>query len=172
MQRTKGNIMKKLPVFLMVIVLLLNANFLIADEYFYPGENPIFSITFPDDWNVETDEDILHVTPKDESLYLAVWALADVEDIDAALEVIDEIVDEFVDDLKTEEPDELEVNGLEITFIDGVGKDEDGEKVEASVALFSPDDETVFVVFYFGYPETSKKHEKALVKIIESIKAK
>ena len=172
MQMMKGNIMKKLPIFLTVVVLLLSTNFLLADEYSYPGENPVFSITFPDNWNVETDEELLHATPKDESLYLGLWALADVEDIDAALDVIDEIVAEFVDDLETDEPDDMEINGIEITFIDGVGVDEEGEQVEVSVALFSPDDETVFVIFYFGYPETTKKHEKALVKILESITAK
>ena len=164
--------MKRLPVFLMVVVLLLSTNFLFADEYSYPGENPVFSITFPDDWKVETDEELLHATPKDETLYLGLWALADVENIDAAMDAIDEVVAEFVDDVETDEADEMEINGIEITFVDGVGKDEEGEQVEVSVALFSPDDETVFVLFYFGYPETTKQHEKALVKILESIKAK
>jgi hypothetical protein len=164
--------MKKLPVFLTVIVLLLSTNLLLADEYTYPGENPVFSITFPDDWKVETDEELLHATPNDETLYLGLWALADAENIDAALDEIDDIVAEFVDDIETDEPDVMEINGIEITFIDGVGVDEEGEQVEASVALFSPDEKTVFVLFYFGYPETTEQHEKALVKILESIKAK
>jgi len=168
----KGNIMNKLIALLTIIVLLLSTNFLLADEYSYPGENPVFSITFPDNWKVETDEELLHATPKDESLYVGLWALGDVDDIDAALEVIDEVVEEFVKDLETEEPDEMEINGIEITFVDGVGEDEEGEQVEASVALFSPDDETVFVLFYFGYPESAEKHEEALVEILESITAK
>ena len=165
--------MKKYLLLLTVLSFLFSTNFLSADEFHYPAKNPVLSITFPNDWKIETEEEQLHATPKDESLYLGGLALDDIEDVDDAMEAIDKIVAEFVDDFKAEEPGEMEINGIEITFIEGIGKDEDGEKIEVSTAVFSPDDgETVFVLFYFGYPEATKKHEKALVKIIESIKAK
>jgi hypothetical protein len=53
--------------------------------------------------------------------------------------------------------------------VDGTGKDEDGNKVSVSVALFSPDEKQIFIMLYFGTPEAENTHEDELVGILKSI---
>jgi hypothetical protein len=135
----------------------------------YPEKNPIFSVTFPDDWKTETEEDIVHAYPADESIYLGIWALEDAKNLDAALDAVDEAVASLVKNLKIDDPETMTVNEIEFMTCDGTGIDNDGDKVNVSVALFSPDEKQIFILLYYGTPEAEDAHEDELVGIVKSI---
>jgi hypothetical protein len=135
----------------------------------YPADDPVFSVTFPENWSTETDENIIHATPNDSSLYLGIWALEKGSDLDAALDAVDEAVSSLVKDLKVGEVDSTVINDIQFLNVDGTGKDEDGNPVNVSVALFSPDKEQIFILLYFGTPDAENTHEDDLVGILKSI---
>lgn len=162
--------MKKFVLLLSVLFLISLVNTSFAEKFVYPSENPIFSIVFPDDWQIELDEEMLHASPEDESIYLGLWALG-VESIDDALDALDEIVGETVVEPEFDEPGQVTVNDIAIFYVDGKGTDEEGDNVTFSVALFSPDGETVFIVFSYGTPEAEKLHGEEWESIVKSITA-
>ncbi len=152
---------------------LLMTNLFAEETYVYPNqENPVLSISFPDEWKVEPEENILHATPKDESIYVALWALDDVENLEAALESVDKLVSPMIDEFLADEPEKVEFNNILYYFIEGSGKDNDGEDVNASVAIFTPDGETVCLIITYGTPEADEEHEEDFMNIIKSIKGK
>jgi hypothetical protein len=135
----------------------------------YPEKNPVFSVTFPDEWKTETEEDIVHAYPADESIYLGIWALEDAENLDAALDAVDEAVASLVKNLKVDDPETMTVNEIEFMTCDGTGIDNEGDKVNVSVALFSPDGKQIFILLYYGTPEAEDAHEDELIGIVKSI---
>lgn len=126
----------------MLSVLLLGSTIVMADggvnTIVYPEKNPVFSVTFPDNWSTETDENLLHATPDDSSIYLGIWALEEANDLDAALDAVDEVVSSLVKNLQVDEADSMVVNGIQFITVDGTGKDDEGDNVNVSAALFSP----------------------------------
>ena len=151
------------------LLLVVQAGF--CDIYTYPAEDPIFEIAFPDNWNIETEDEVLHATPKDESIYLMLWAVDEAETFEQALQIIDEVVNDLVPNLEVDDPELIEHNNMELLVITGSGSDE-GVDLNAELILFSPDGETVFVVFYFATPEAEELHASELTKIQKSLKAK
>lgn len=162
--------MRKMVFILFIATMLLNMNIAFADTFTYPSEDPVFSVYFPDNWKIELDEELLNAEPKDGSIYVGLWALEDADDVETAIEVLADELDQFISDIEAEDPQEVEINNLNVLVIDGKGKVE-GTKVEFSVTLFSPDGETFFIGIYFGTPDAIKVHEEALMEIIQSIKA-
>ncbi|OQX87725.1 hypothetical protein B6D60_03295 [candidate division KSB1 bacterium 4484_87] len=163
--------MQKRSLGLILLLLIFTVNFAHAGtKYIFPAEDPVFSIVFPDDWKIEPDENILHATPADESIYLGVWAL-DAEDIDAALDALDELTAEIVADLKVISTDTLVVNDIDILLVEAQGVDEKGLIINVSAFFFSPDDETIFITLSYGTPEAEKAHQKELISILKSISA-
>lgn len=160
-------------VLMLFISVMVLANLYADETYVYPNqENPILSISFPEEWKVEPEENILHATPKDETVYIALWALEDVANLEAALESVDKIVSEMVDEFLANEPDKVEFNHILYYFIEGSGKDNDGEEVNASVAIFTPDGETVCLLITYGTPEAEEAHEEDFMNILKSISGK
>jgi hypothetical protein len=157
----------------MLSVLLLGSTIVMADgggnTIVYPEKNPIFSVTFPDNWSTETDEDILQATPGDSSIYLGIWALENAENLNAALDAVDEAVASLVKNLEVDDPETMEVNGIQFMTCDGTGIDGEGDKVNVSVALFSPDEKQIFILLYYGTPDAEDAHEDELVGIVKSI---
>jgi hypothetical protein len=157
----------------LLAVLLLGSSAAIAggggNTITYPEKNPIFTVTFPDDWSTETDENLLHAVPSDSSLYLGIWALEDANTLDAALDEVDKAVSSLVKNLKVDDADSMDVNGIKFITVDGTGKDDDGNNVSVSVALFSPDEKQIFIMLYYGAKDAEDVHEKELVGILKSI---
>jgi hypothetical protein len=136
----------------------------------YPADNPVFSITFPEGWRTETDENLLHAVPQDSSVYLGLWALEDAKNLDEALDAVDELVGSLVKNLEVDEVDSSILNDMEFLSVDGKGIDTEGDAVNVSVALFTPDEETVFILLFYGTPEAGDLHENELVDILKSIR--
>ncbi|MCK5738454.1 hypothetical protein KAH55_04700 [bacterium] len=159
--------MKKTVFLLMGLFLFtMTAN---ADTYSYPGDDPVFTISFPDNWTIETEDELLHATPPDESIYAGVWAIDNVDDVELILEVLDEEIAKFIQDIEADEPMETEINGIPFIIVDGDGYVEDEILVEFSATLFSTDGETFFIGLYFGTPEMVEEYSEELVGIINSV---
>lgn len=155
----------------MTLVLLVTAlsGVWAGQTYYYPdAESPLFSVTLPDSWTVEAEDQLLHASPADESLYLGLWAV-EIADMDAVSKAVDQIVGELVSDFEIEEEDEIEINDMPMYYFDGTGFDEDGDEIECSVGVFTPDGETFCVLLYFGTTAAESKHEEALNQILYSL---
>jgi len=157
------------------VLFMLLVSFTVAfaedEEFIYPSKDPVFSITIPDGWKSELDENMLHAGPADDSIYLGLWVLQEDDSLEAALDALDESIAGYVRDLKTGEPEEVVINDIKFMTVDGTATDKDGDPVNVSVALFSPDDETIFILIYFGSDEAEKKHDSELSAVLNSIKA-
>ncbi len=157
-------------VFSILMITLMITGLFADDTYVYPNqETPVFSISFPYDWKVEPEDNMLHAMPKDETVYVALWALDDVENLEAALESVDKLIREMVTEFQADEPDKLEFNNILYYFMEGSGKDNDGEDVNAAVAIFSPDSETICLIITYGTPDAEEVHEEDFMNIIKSI---
>ena len=168
--------MKKSLTFLFVIVLLANGNSTPGEKYVFPEQTPAFSIEIPEDWTVEIEEEMFHAKPADGSLSLRIWALKSNVAIDLTLvEVLKKRLSENFKDFETEEPYEIEINGMNVMFVEGFGvyEEEGGEsgEMQVSAAMFSPQGDKVFVLLYFGIPEAEVAHAQALEEILTSLQA-
>ena len=163
--------MNKVSIAAAIIGLFLNIHSVEAETFSYPAESPVFSITFPDNWKIETEEDLLHAAPADESIYVGLWAMEGIENIENALEALDKEIEDIIQDIEAGEPMETEINGIPFIIIEGRGKIEDDISVDLSVSVFSTDGETFFIGLYFGTPDMIKKHSVELKAAIQSVKA-
>ncbi|MBN1999649.1 hypothetical protein JW935_18995, partial [candidate division KSB1 bacterium] len=132
-----------LNLFFIITVLLCSPIF--AKTFQYPANDPVFAITFPDNWTIQTEEELLHASPEDESLYLGAWALQEGDDPEAALEGLDEAISDFIDEVEWGEAEVVEINGIDFLTVDGSGVTDETE-VDISVTLFSPDGKTIFII--------------------------
>ena len=138
--------------------------------YTYPSDEPVMSIDIPSNWDIETDEDgSLVATPKDESIYLELFEVDDAEDLDDAIEYVGDIIDEWLSSVKIGDPETYDINGMKLISFDGTGVDEDEDEILLTVALFSPDDDTVMMVLYFGTEEAETEHQAELNNIIKGL---
>jgi hypothetical protein len=159
---------RRIVAVLAVLALLAVPSF--AERFYYPSEDyALFSVDILNSWSVEVEDQVLHASPPDGSVYLGFWAL-DASDIDAASDAVEGIVGSMVRGFEVTEEGEGDLNGMPAYHIGGTGHDEDGGPINASVALFSPDGETFCIVIYFGSPEDQGRHESALSRIIASIR--
>jgi hypothetical protein len=173
--------MKKILVSLSALSLLFSAGMCVAGEYLLPEDKPALSITFPDDWTVEGDEDnpnSLSAISADEAIEIDVWAVdkKDLkEDVESTLLVmateVSTLIDEYITDFQAKEPQAAKINEVDVIDISGKGKDkESGEEVNVSVTLIAPDNENLFVLMYWGSDEAEKQHADQLTAIAKSIK--
>jgi hypothetical protein len=140
------------------------------EEYVYPSDKPLVSMTFPSNWKVSTEEQLLHAMPPDESVYLGLWFVHEAAELDAALEEVDNLTKELLGSLTLGETKKATLNGMPVEYIEGEGVSKEGDKVMVDVALFNPQQGTVGIAIYFGTVEADKKWDKQLTEIINSIK--
>ena len=179
--------MKRMLAMMMMCVslALLSAAALAQTEYTYPKDAPVLSITFPESWKVELDQEDqkgISAVSQDEGITLYVWPLdeQEVKDnpeaaIEAAAKDAGADIAEWVTEPKFEEPKVIKGEGdnaIEFLDIEGTGKDKgDGSDITLSLTFFSPDNKTVFAMLYYGSPDADKANENDLAAIAQSIKA-
>ena len=175
--------MKKLLVVICVVVgcLLCVGNVFAESVYTYPADAPVFSIAFPDDWAVELDQEdqrgVFALSP-DEAIEFDIWPLDEEEiaedraaAVDNAIAEINDVLAEYVTDFQTVRQSQFEINGITFDNLDGTAKmEDDGSDVMLSVAFFWPNDETLFVLMYWGTSEGENAYTEALEGIMQSIK--
>jgi hypothetical protein len=159
------------PATLLLLVLLLPA-WAGATTYSYPNtRHPLFSMDIPDRWEVQVEGELLHTGPPDGSIYLGFWALDPDTTGDQVGAAAEEIVSSVVRNYTIEEEDNFESNGIPFYYFQGSGWErEGGGQLRFGVAMFSPNGHNVFAVFFFGAPQDEARHDKALQRIIRSIR--
>ena len=174
--------MKKTMTVMIFLSLMLIASAALAQtEYTYPANAPALSVTFPEGWQVELDQEDqkgVSAISTDETIALYIWPLdaQEVKDdvktaIEAAAQDAGKDIAAWVTDVKFNEPQTVEINGITFLDITGAGKDkEDGSDVNVALTFFSPDNKAVFAMLYYGSPDAEKANEKDLTSIAQSIK--
>jgi hypothetical protein len=163
----------------LIASLLLTPFAAFADTtYSVPKDAPALSIAFPADWEVNTDEDGLVATSKDEDIELDLWALKGhsdpkkmLEEIENSAKEIASDIDEYVTDFKVEESKKGELNGIQAATFGGTGKSkEDDSEVNVEVTYLSPDGKNLYALMYWGSEEAEKANQAALQSISKSLK--
>ena len=142
----------------------------LAKEYKVNKEEPIATITLPDDWKVEQEAASLDARTKEEGIILFAWTDSS-ETVDASIKECDEYLEkEGVKlDKKTMVKTEAELNGMKVIDVSFDGKDKEGDCKVSFTVIHVTDKEAVSLL-YWASPEEEKKHEKELGEIIHSIK--
>lgn len=137
----------------------------------YPEDKPIFSIAFPDDWEVEAEESVSASSP-DEEVNMELIAL-DAEELAEAIDLAKESLSEELKGIKWNgKPEKGELNGMDVTFINAKVAIE-GVEMAINCAVFAPKGKDTFFMLFNIIPiESLEKHGKSVSKILNSVKAK
>jgi hypothetical protein len=138
----------------------------------YPEDEPIFSISFPDDWEVEGDEESVSASSKDELVNMELIAL-EAEALKDAVKMAKEALTEELEGLKfKDEPEKGEMNGMDVIFLNAEVTIE-GIKMAVNVCLFAPKKaDTCFMLFNIVPFEALEDHVEEISKIVNSVKVK
>lgn len=135
----------------------------------YPVTDPIFSISFPDDWKVEAEGQSVSASSKDELVNMELLAL-EAEELDAAITGAKEALDEELKGIKWDKAEKGELNGMNVTFLNGEVAIE-GVKVAVNCAVFEPKGADTFFMLFNTVPhEALEKHGEEVGKVFNSIK--
>jgi hypothetical protein len=138
----------------------------------YPEDDPIFSISFPDDWEVEGDEESVSASSADELVNMELIAL-EAEAIKDAVKMAKEGLTKELEGLKFKgEPEKGEMNGMDVIFLNAEVTIEE-IKMSVNVCLFAPKKaDTCFMLFNIVPFEALKDHIEEISKIVNSVKVK
>lgn len=165
--------MRKASASLLFLLLALGLPALgVAGTFSYPNtRSPLFSVTVPDSWKTQIENQILHAGPKDGTVYIGFVALDSGLSGDAVGDAVDKIVRKMVKDPSVDNEEQTQINGLTFHFFEGEGTQRGGSgPIKYGVAMFSPNGETICVMIYFGAPNDIQRHEKRLTGIVKSIR--
>ena len=134
-----------------------------------PSENPVATVTIPDDWKTDEISDRIEATSSDGEVYLVIEAT----DSDS----IKESVGEAVKYLKSKgvtvtessmKQEEGKLGEMDVVDISWDGKDEDGP-AKISLTIVAVTKSEGLLVIYWASPTGAKKHAEALGAITKSI---
>jgi len=191
--------MKNIVYVMSVLILFSMASVSFAEEnvYFFPKENPIFSLNLPDSWDRISSmfpnswrewrkEDVqgsgavpFQASPdfvQEGRLLITLWAFVPdaVADLGVAEQNAGELIAERITDFTpaTETWEKSTINGIPFIFMDATGKEKakNGVPVNVSAAFFNPEGTHVFLILVTGSPEILEKYEGEVQKIMNSIK--
>ncbi|WP_395751594.1 hypothetical protein [Prosthecobacter sp.] len=140
----------------------------------FPKEAPLLSFTLPDTWAVKYDDGDLLATPSkdDESVIVEVIELeAGLDSFDAAVKEAKETMSDFKN-MKYDEMQKGEKDGLGIAILNAQGEDEDGKAFINLVLLAKPGAKNYILLSCISSKEGSDKHGAAISGVIGSLKAK
>jgi len=191
--------LKIMPYAMSVWLLLSTASVSVAGEveHFFPKENPIFSLSIPDSWDVvssmfpnswrewrKADVQGAGAVPFQASpdftqegrllITLKAFVPDAVADLDAAEQNAGELMADHIADFAqaAEMWEKKTINGISFIFMDATGKEKarNDAPVKVYAAFFNPEGTHVFLFLVTGAPEILKKYEADVQKILNSIK--
>lgn len=148
--------------------------------------SPLFSITFPDAWYVDTDFEaeaqaagtdtgeapgvrIVEAMPGDGTkLWFGIWTVPKATTLQRGLEYVASLDGSLFTNVEASEPQQTSLGGMDARTFYGKARRE-GEEVEYAVALFEPRAEVIVVALYVGRPQTWEKHQEELSGIVASL---
>ena len=160
--------MKKLSLALLFALALVAPSF--AKTFKVPDEGSFASITIPDDWKSKEIDKGVESQSADNEVYFAVEA-TDAKGMDKAIEEAVKYLQGqgvTVDD-KTLKQSEGKINGMDGVDITWKGKDKEGDAI-ISLTILAAKKEKMLLITYWASPEGTKKHDKELGAILQSIK--
>lgn len=155
--------MKRKSTVLIIICFLFLASNIHSQESFTHPEAQI-TVTLPAGWMYEADETSLTATTEDESLAFT-FSVLNSDDMDAALEQIDDMLAAQFDQVSIGEAEEMDFNGLYGIFIDGTA---DG--LECAFAVIdSPVEGVSMLMSGWAAPEVIEMYLEDIGLILGSI---
>ena len=160
--------MKKISLALLVALALLTPA--IAKTFKVPDEGSFASITIPDDWKSKEIDNGVESQSADDEVYFAVEA-TDAKGMDKAIEeAVNYLKEQGVTvDEKTMKQSEGKINGMDGVDVTWNGKDKEGDAI-ISLTILAAKKDKVLLITYWASPEGTKKHDKELGAILQSIK--
>jgi hypothetical protein len=161
---------------LLCLVTLLSAPLVNAADKAvdFPKEAALLSFTLPDTWKVKYDDGGLMATPDkdDDSVIVEVSELeAGLDSFDAAVKEAKETMSDFKN-MKYDEMQKGEKDGLGIAILNAQGEDENGKAFINLVLLAKPGAKNYILLSCISSKEGSDKHGAAINGVIGSLKAK
>lgn len=138
----------------------------------YPAEDPIFSITFPDGWEVTGEDDAVSACSKDELANMELIVL-EAEALGDAIDIAKEALAEEMEGIVFKgKPEKGELNGLNAAFLNAEVEIEE-VKVAINCCVFAPKDAEEFFMLFNVIPfEALEDHGEDIGKILNSVKGK
>lgn len=142
----------------------------LAKTYKLPDEESFASITIPDDWKSKEIDSGVEAQSSDDEVYFYVEA-TDAKGMDKSIVEAVEYLSEqgvTVDD-KSMKQSEGKINGMDGIDVTWSGKDKEGDAI-ISLTVLAASKDKVLLIAYWGSPDGTKKHDKELGAILNSIK--
>lgn len=159
--------MKRFLTILLTVVFVMAPVVLNAETYKHQDGG--ISIWFPDNWKINTEENMLEATAPDDSAYAHLLVMGDVETLDAAVEAYGEELDAVVENFQPKSEGEMiKLNGMDGWVVEGTGIVE-GVKLEVGIALLVTQ-KAIVMIMTFNTPEAAQIYGKDFSNIINSIK--
>lgn len=141
-----------------------------AADLSFPSDDPVATITIPDDWGPKETETGIDATSPDNAVYLS----ADVASAKDTEKVVQDAIKYLKDqgvtvDQKSAKQTENKLNGMPMFAVDWTGTDKDGP-VSIGLAAVTVNDDTNLVFTYWGTKGDEDKDQDAIVKILQSLK--
>lgn len=155
---------------LAAIAFLAFASPSLAGELQFPSDDPVATITFPDDWTAKETETGIDAISPDESIYFAL-DVAEAKDTNAVVEeAVKYLASQGVTvDTATAKESRGTLNGMEVVNVNWSGTDKDGP-VTIGLAALAANAEKVLVATYWGTQGEQDKNSAAMDAIINSLK--
>ncbi|ENN88193.1 hypothetical protein RHSP_40245 [Rhizobium freirei PRF 81] len=137
----------------------------------FPSDEPVASVSIPDNWKPQETETGIDSTSPDSAIYFSL----DVATGDNIDKIIDDAVNFLakngvkVDASTRKDDDSNEVNGMKLSLLNWQGNDNDGA-VNITLGVLSPAPNKILVLTYWGSKENQDKHKEEVLDIIGSIK--
>ncbi len=134
------------------------------------ADDPVASITFPNDWKLEEISGGYGADSPDEHVYISAVAVEDETDMNAEIDDVFKMLGEHKVELdeSTKKEEKFKLNGMEASELQYQGKDEDGPCGVSIV--FIPVKNNLIIFTYWITIDQQEKHEAAVGKIINSLK--
>jgi len=179
------------------LLFMVSVSFAEEDEYFFPKENPIFSLSLPADWMVASSmfpnswrewrkDDVqgsgavpFQASPdfvQEGRLLITLFAFVPdaVADLGAAEQNAADLIAERIADFTpaAETWEKRTINEIPFILMSATGKEKakNDAPVNVSVAFFNPEGTHVFLLLVTGSPEILEKYEGEVQKLMNSIK--
>jgi hypothetical protein len=143
-----------------------------AKDATYPKAEPMISMSVPEGWEAEWEEDLLYLRADDEdNVVVEVSALKATKQEGAkALEEMKATVQEAFKNVEWKPMQEGGSNNVGIYILNGKGEDDQGKANINAIMVTNGDNDKLFMVFVAASPEGSEKYGAQIDALLKSLK--